>query len=331
MTLVFLGRAPGRRRRRPRRCASAARAARRRALTVDGPLWLPPRRPHVLTVALADPAGGLARIQAAVARRAGPLGRPRGGARGAFARTSRSRACAGALRPFELPCAAARWTFRPPAVTLYRSRPRAPRSARRYERAGVRAPSPHFRDTGVWSCHGPADSIRHDPYIRTQVRPKGLKTMSLDEKAAKARDAALSGALQQIERQFGKGSVMRMGDEGAQVKVNAIPTGALSLDLALGHRRHAARAHRRGLRPGVLRQDDARLPRARRGAEARRRLRVHRRRARDGPAVRPARSASTSTSCSSRSPTTASRRSRSPTCSCAPARSTWSRSTRSRR
>ena len=58
--------------------------------------------------------------------------------------------------------------------------------------------------------------------------------MSVDEKAAKARDAALQGALTQIERQFGKGSVMRMGDEGAQVRVNAIPTGALSLDLALG-------------------------------------------------------------------------------------------------
>src|SRR5213595_2737338 len=58
--------------------------------------------------------------------------------------------------------------------------------------------------------------------------------MTDDEKAAKARDAALQGALTQIERQFGKGTVMRMGDEGAQVKVNAIPTGALSLDLALG-------------------------------------------------------------------------------------------------
>jgi recombination protein RecA len=55
-----------------------------------------------------------------------------------------------------------------------------------------------------------------------------------DEKAAKARNDALHGALTQIERQFGKGTVMRMGDEGAQVKVNAIPTGALSLDLALG-------------------------------------------------------------------------------------------------
>src|SRR5881398_2099929 len=54
------------------------------------------------------------------------------------------------------------------------------------------------------------------------------------EKAAKARDAALQGALLQIEREYGKGTVMRMGDEGAQVKVEAIPTGALSLDLALG-------------------------------------------------------------------------------------------------
>jgi recombination protein RecA len=54
------------------------------------------------------------------------------------------------------------------------------------------------------------------------------------EKAAKARDAALQGALTQIEREFGKGTVMRMGDEGAQVRCDAIPTGALSLDLALG-------------------------------------------------------------------------------------------------
>ncbi len=55
-----------------------------------------------------------------------------------------------------------------------------------------------------------------------------------EEKAAKARDAALQGALTQIEREFGKGTVMRMGDEGAQVRVDVIPTGALALDLALG-------------------------------------------------------------------------------------------------
>ncbi|HWI22047.1 MAG TPA: recombinase RecA [Baekduia sp.] len=55
-----------------------------------------------------------------------------------------------------------------------------------------------------------------------------------DEKGRKAKQDALAGALAQIDKEFGKGSVMRMGDEGAQVKVNAIPTGALSLDLALG-------------------------------------------------------------------------------------------------
>src|SRR6202048_1286659 len=55
-----------------------------------------------------------------------------------------------------------------------------------------------------------------------------------DAKSDAKRQAALQGALTQIERQFGKGTVMRMGDPGARVAVDAIPTGALSLDLALG-------------------------------------------------------------------------------------------------
>src|SRR5258706_3779851 len=54
------------------------------------------------------------------------------------------------------------------------------------------------------------------------------------EKAAKARDSALAGALTQIERQFGQGSIMKMGDDAFAVAVQAVPTGALSLDLALG-------------------------------------------------------------------------------------------------
>src|SRR5947208_14878201 len=54
------------------------------------------------------------------------------------------------------------------------------------------------------------------------------------EKAAKARDSALQSALTQIERQFGAGSIMKMGAEAAAVQVETIPTGALSLDLALG-------------------------------------------------------------------------------------------------
>ncbi len=52
-------------------------------------------------------------------------------------------------------------------------------------------------------------------------------------KDAKARDAALDAAVTQIEREFGAGSVMKLGDDAA-IPVEAIPTGALSLDLALG-------------------------------------------------------------------------------------------------
>ena len=47
------------------------------------------------------------------------------------------------------------------------------------------------------------------------------------------RDKALDTALAQIERQFGKGSVMRLGDEN-RPKVEVIPTGSIALDIALG-------------------------------------------------------------------------------------------------
>ena len=52
----------------------------------------------------------------------------------------------------------------------------------------------------------------------------------IDEQKKKA----LSAALSQIEKQFGKGSVMRMGDEGARTDIQAISTGSLGLDVALG-------------------------------------------------------------------------------------------------
>ena len=45
---------------------------------------------------------------------------------------------------------------------------------------------------------------------------------------------ALSAALGQIEKQFGKGAVMRMGDVGAMRDIEAISTGSLGLDIALG-------------------------------------------------------------------------------------------------
>jgi recombination protein RecA len=54
------------------------------------------------------------------------------------------------------------------------------------------------------------------------------------QKIAEGRERALNGALTQIRKDFGEGAIMKMGEEGAQVRVDAIPTGALSLDLALG-------------------------------------------------------------------------------------------------
>ena len=45
---------------------------------------------------------------------------------------------------------------------------------------------------------------------------------------------ALDAALGQIEKQFGKGAVMKLGDQGANLNIEAIPTGSLSLDIALG-------------------------------------------------------------------------------------------------
>jgi recombination protein RecA len=48
------------------------------------------------------------------------------------------------------------------------------------------------------------------------------------------RKKALAAALSQIEKQFGKGSVMRMGDAGAMQNIEAVSTGSLGLDVALG-------------------------------------------------------------------------------------------------
>ena len=55
--------------------------------------------------------------------------------------------------------------------------------------------------------------------------------MSIDiEQKKKALDAALL----QIEKQYGKGAVMKLGDPSVQMNIETIPTGSLSLDIALG-------------------------------------------------------------------------------------------------
>ena len=49
-----------------------------------------------------------------------------------------------------------------------------------------------------------------------------------------SRDRAIEAALSQIEKQFGKGAVMKLGQKDAAVKVPVIPTGSISFDLSLG-------------------------------------------------------------------------------------------------
>lgn len=48
------------------------------------------------------------------------------------------------------------------------------------------------------------------------------------------KDKALDAALSQIEKAFGKGSIMRLGQDNAHADIEAISTGSLGLDLALG-------------------------------------------------------------------------------------------------
>jgi len=56
--------------------------------------------------------------------------------------------------------------------------------------------------------------------------------MAVDERIERMK--ALDVAVTQIEKQFGKGSIMRLGQKGGIVPIDAIPTGAISLDFALG-------------------------------------------------------------------------------------------------
>lgn len=76
-----------------------------------------------------------------------------------------------------------------------------------------------------------------------EEKVKAVKASAIDTKAkASAADAkanegkvkALGMAMEQIEKQFGKGSIMKLGEARATTQVETIPTGCISLDLALG-------------------------------------------------------------------------------------------------
>jgi recombination protein RecA len=77
------------------------------------------------------------------------------------------------------------------------------------------------------STRGSANGIEKDEKLLADM--KGGKD-GVDRDREKAVEAAMS----QIERAFGKGAIMKMGDASAKMAVEAVPTGAISLDLALG-------------------------------------------------------------------------------------------------
>ena len=69
--------------------------------------------------------------------------------------------------------------------------------------------------------------------VAQMAQSKSDSSSKAEQKADQEKDRALSAALAQIERQFGKGSMMRLGDK-EQVAIPAISTGSLGLDIALG-------------------------------------------------------------------------------------------------
>jgi recombination protein RecA len=84
-------------------------------------------------------------------------------------------------------------------------------------------------DPGFAKLSDPASSVRSNMTKQRQTTKGGPKMAP----AAPDRDKALELALAQIDKQFGKGSVMRLGEEG-RAPIEVIPTGAIALDVALG-------------------------------------------------------------------------------------------------
>ena len=55
-----------------------------------------------------------------------------------------------------------------------------------------------------------------------------------EQKELNQKTQALESAIMQIEKQFGKGSIMKLGDDSARVRIGSVSTGSLELDVALG-------------------------------------------------------------------------------------------------
>ncbi|CAN1551104.1 RecA RecA/RadA recombinase [Caulobacteraceae bacterium] len=76
-----------------------------------------------------------------------------------------------------------------------------------------------------------AGIVKRGLKMATQASNAALR---LVEKNDMDKEKALESALSQIERAFGKGSIMRLGEQGAAVEIESVSTGSLGLDIALG-------------------------------------------------------------------------------------------------
>jgi recombination protein RecA len=76
-----------------------------------------------------------------------------------------------------------------------------------------------------------AGIVKRGSKMATQASNAALR---LVEKNDMDKEKALESALSQIERAFGKGSIMRLGEQGAAVEIESVSTGSLGLDIALG-------------------------------------------------------------------------------------------------
>jgi recombination protein RecA len=72
-----------------------------------------------------------------------------------------------------------------------------------------------------------------DVFCDEEEKMDKVKSEDIEQRQA-SRAKAIEAAVSQIEKQFGKGSVMKLGQKEAAIKVPAIPTGSIAFDLALG-------------------------------------------------------------------------------------------------
>ncbi len=71
-------------------------------------------------------------------------------------------------------------------------------------------------------------------HLFEKQRKVGVSYMSKQEEIVQEKKKALEIVMGQIEKQFGKGSIMKLGEEAARLNIESISTGSLDLDIAIG-------------------------------------------------------------------------------------------------